>query len=62
MALKNMMTRQFLILSMIIIDGSIASTIIFSNVDENLKFIGLIMMCMISGFIVMTGTLYDIKE
>jgi hypothetical protein len=47
---------------MIIIDGSIASTIIFSNVDENLKFIGLIMMCMISGFIVMTGTLYDIKE
>jgi len=62
MALKNMMTRQFLILSMIIIDGSIASTIIFSNVDESLKFIGLIMMCMISAFIVMTGTLYDIKE
>ena len=61
MALKNMMTRQFLILSMIIIDGSIASTIIFSNVDENLKFIGLIMMCMISGFIVMTGTLYVVR-
>jgi hypothetical protein len=61
MALKNMITRQFLILSMIIIDGSIASTIIFSNVDESLKFIGLIMMCMISAFIVMTGTLYVVR-
>lgn len=53
---------QFLLLSMVIIDGSIASTIIFSSIGESLKFIGLIMMGMISAFITITGALYITKK
>jgi hypothetical protein len=52
---------QFLILSMIIIDGSIASTIIFSNIGESIKFLGLITMIMVSAFIVIIGTLHITK-
>jgi hypothetical protein len=62
MPLKNMTRFQFLILSMIIIDGSIASTIIFSNIGENLKFVGLMMMFIASAFIVMFGALHIVKE
>ena len=58
MTIKNMTTREFLILSMTIADGSIASTIIFSNIGEPIKFLGLIMMVMLSAFIVIIGALH----
>ena len=46
---------QFLLLSMMIIDGSIASIIILSNLGEVLKFVGLIILVIISVFIVLIG-------
>jgi hypothetical protein len=47
---------------MIIIDGSIASVIIFSNMRENLKFIGLMLVFIVSAFIVIVGALDIVKE
>jgi hypothetical protein len=47
---------------MIIVDGSIASVIIFSNMRENLKFVGLMMMFIVSAFTVIVGALDIVKE
>lgn len=60
--IRNMNMLQFLLLSMIIIDGSIASTIILSNFGESLKFVGLIIMVAMSVFIVLIGALHIVKE
>ena len=62
MVFKNMTIYQFLILSLIIIDGSLASVIMFSNIEEVLKFIGLIMMFVSSMLIIMIGAYNFAKQ
>jgi hypothetical protein len=46
---------------MIIIDGSIGAMIIFSHVEEGLKFIGVILMFIISASIIILGAYYFTK-